>query len=188
MTGGVMDSFGGNFGGDRSARVTSVVAHLFPPVAVAVLIVITVNDALGGPLPNWVAWAGAGVYAAVIVSALFHERGENLCVRCMRDVPADAPARAARRRWLLWAAHHASHIAVLYSGLAIAAWLITDATGWGAWPSPLYVPTDLAVSVLVISTWTHHRLRPWCPYCRPWDDGGPREPSPTPDPHGVKIG
>jgi hypothetical protein len=28
----------------------------------------------------------------------------------------------------------------------------------------------------------HRRLRPWCPWCRPWDEGGDPELSPEPDP------
>jgi len=33
----------------------------------------------------------------------------------------------------------------------------------------------------------HHRLQPWCLYCKGWDEGGDHEHTPTPDPTGVKT-
>lgn len=53
----------------------------------------------------------------------------------------------------------------------------------------LLAPGDLFFAAYMYAVVTHHRLSPWCPYCR-WGNGGSHEaaPTPTPDPSGVKTG
>lgn len=118
----------------------------------------------------------------------FHRRRNQLCIRCMDDVPADAPARAERQRFPLWFVHFNSTV----QGLTATAMLVLGArlphaiTG-DATLRLLQIPGDLWMFAIIYSEWLHHRLRPWCPYCRPWDEGGDEEPAPDPTSLGTKV-
>lgn len=187
---GVIDAFGdaGDVAGPRSSRILSRTAHLFPAVAATAFTGVIVDDITGGLLPGWISVLSLAVYIAVFLIAMVHNVLARLCLRCMQDVPADAPAQAARKRWLLWADHHYLRIYLLVLALGFASRWIGAWIGLPEGPSPLYLPGDLILLAQVAGIWTHHRLRPWCPFCRRWDDGqGPRELTPTPDPAGVKT-
>jgi hypothetical protein len=45
------------------------------------------------------------VWVVCAVTATVHRRAGDLCIRCMREVPADAPVRAGRQKWLLRFSH-----------------------------------------------------------------------------------
>jgi hypothetical protein len=49
------------------------------------------------------------------------------------------------------------------------------------------IPGDLWMFAVIYTEWLHHRLRPWCPYCRPWDEGGDQELAPDPTLFGTKT-
>jgi hypothetical protein len=111
----------------------------------------------------------------------FHRRKDHLCFRCMNEVPADAPTQAERRRRSLRFAHFTSSLHGLPVTIAIVAGpAILSIAAHGATPLGYLVPGDLWMFAVIYAEWLHHRLRPWCPYCRPWDEGGHEEPAPDP--------
>ena len=100
-------------------------------------------------------------------TALVHQQSARLCIRCMREVPANAQEQAQgwRRRVLWW--EHRSLKMVLVS-LVIVVFLLERLH--------YSIPADALFTMITCvnsyGLWLHHRLRPWCPYCRRWDDGG----------------
>lgn len=187
---GVIDHFGDPQQSPAS-RASTFVAHSVLPVAIAAFVTELIADLQA--LPMLASDIAGWTLVAVYVVAIFHQELARICVRCMSEVPADAPVRAQRRRLLLWMSHRFLgwkwFVGWWIYQLAIAALRARlypehdDAQG--AW---LWIPADAAILVLVYSTWLHHRLRPWCPYCRRWDDGdGPHEAVPDPVDLGVKT-
>ncbi|QRY49068.1 hypothetical protein [Mycolicibacterium septicum] len=120
-----------------------------------------------------------------VVTMLHHHSGQ-LCIRCMNDVPADAPTRAQRQKAILRFSHFTMTVPailvllVLTFGAILIAHLIPEGSQWP------YIPQSLWVLMLAYAELVHHRLRPWCPYCRDWDDEGDHEPSPDPTTFGTK--
>jgi hypothetical protein len=119
----------------------------------------------------------------------------SLCVQCMAEVPDDAPVRAVRQRWLLWVLHRFTSrrgIAMLLLVISIECWVGTALYGdasmragtAGNW---VFMPSDLWLDVGIYSFWLHHKLLPWCPYCKRWGDGGVHEQVPDPDPSMWKV-
>ncbi|WP_280422762.1 hypothetical protein [Nocardia carnea] len=121
----------------------------------------------------------AGLVANVlVVVGLLHNEVARLCVRCMQEVPADAGTRAQRQQWVLWTHHFVKSgrgLALLGSAL-VAYWVFA----YSDLPRISQAPSDLVFTLLFYSIWLHHRLRPWCPYCRDWGSDGMKEPSPDP--------
>ncbi|UGT55932.1 hypothetical protein [Nocardia asteroides] len=115
----------------------------------------------------------------VLLIGLMHNDFRRLCVQCMREVPADAGRRAEQRQWLLWMRHAVTTtprmLAVLLM-LAAPVYLV-HVTGL---PRVVSLPVDALWAAFMYAVWLHHKLRPWCPYCRDWDQDGEREPSPDP--------
>lgn len=136
-----------------------------------------------------------GVSAALIVLSMgtsvlictyfMHNSLTRICVQCMIDVPADAPRRAQKRQRMLWLRHFAG----TRRGLTMAAALFLIELAGPATPigSLGGIPVTVWAAVLWVTDWVHHRLRPWCRYCRNWGDGGMREPSPDPVNHDELI-
>lgn len=131
------------------------------------------------------------VSAALLVCWLvagFHRDSEHLCERCLREVPIAAPARAERQRSLLRFAHVAKSVigcavlAVVSVGPPLLAVLMPVEV-----PRLLYIPGDLWLVAIIYAEWVHHRLRPWCPFCDPWDEEGDEEPAPDPTWSGTKV-
>lgn len=109
--------------------------------------------------------------------ATLHEHSTRMCVRCMAEVPADAPIRAQRNLLLLRMFHRPFLTLLAFiAAITITGYLI-DSHGF---PPLLAAPADAMWLAIMYSTWFHHRMRPWCPYCKDWGDGGMREPSPDP--------
>lgn len=108
----------------------------------------------------------------------------------MDEVPADAPVQAERRKRVLWFSHQ------LATGIGICGLLVPAvaiAVIGGHFGSPedhpvARIPLDVLVFTALYSTWLHHRLRPWCPYCRDWDEDGDTEPSPDPSEFKTRTG
>lgn len=166
-------------GESGGSRAMTTLTHALPWV-LAVGLVLRIASWFG-----WLTWldlvAGA-VMLACSSATLRHRRSSNLCLRCMTEVPADAPVQAQRRKPLLWFSHQmATRIGIF--GLLIPA-IVAAVVGITTW-DPLIarisrIPLDVLLFASLYSTWLHHRLRPWCPYCRDWDDDGDPEPSPDP--------
>lgn len=142
---------------------------------------------------GWLTWLDLGVGVVLLTcsaATLLHRGSANLCVRCMEEVPADAPDRAHRRRSLLWFAH------LVTSPIGIGALVIPvvalsvlgTAFGGPTIERLARLPLDVTLFATMYAAWMHHRLRPWCPYCRDWDQDGDLEPSPDPSEFGIRTG
>jgi hypothetical protein len=174
---------------DRTPRASMLarVAHLLPHALAAYIVLLLVDYA--GLLPRW-AWTLSLLVAAVAVTTGAHMALGRLCLRCMQDVPADAPVRVQRLLRLLRFEHWIAgwrYFAAFFGLVAITLGvrgllgLPVEAHRW------MWAPTDLLVVTTLWSQWIHHRYRPWCPYCRDWGHGGTREPSPDPEIPGVRA-
>jgi hypothetical protein len=129
---------------------------------------------------HW-AFAAAGIIGFVpILCGILHHHLTRLCVRCMAEVPPNASSRAEREKRVLWLNHLLWTVTgtLAYCGLIIGTDVLVDRYELPRWAE---LPADLVVITYMYSVWLHHKLRPWCPYCRNWgDDGGILEPSPDP--------
>jgi hypothetical protein len=189
----IEDDFGDPDRNPRSGWFARI-AHVILPIA-------AINTALSvwnwfANVPDWLAWANTVVFSVVFMAALLHQALARICLRCMEEVPADAPVRAQRRRSVLWFEHRTKPIWIY-----LLMWLAAIALSGGLryalyrglptedvhdnWTS---APVTLLILLVVYAMVLHHRLQPWCPYCKGWDEGGDHERTPTPDPTGVKTG
>jgi hypothetical protein len=186
-TAGWVDDFGDP---DRSPRagVLARGAHLLPHAAIGYL-AASVAYWLGYlPLAVWmpICWAAS----ILIVVSTVHLALGRICLRCMEAVPADAPVRAQRRLWLLWFSHRFTGWRYYVTLLGILAAVLAFRLGLGLQPGThrwTTAPADGFILATFWAGWIHHRYRPWCPYCRRWDDGGDREPAPDPQITGVRA-
>ncbi|WP_216916183.1 hypothetical protein [Nocardia noduli] len=131
-------------------------------------------------IDHWTVRLAQFVAALLMLIGGLHIIHTRMCARCIADVPIDASARAEKERRVLRLNHAlATKRGVgTYLGLIVAAVLANEVFGL---PRVVYLPVDAAVVALTYSAWLHHRVRPWCPHCRPWDNGeGIRESSPDP--------
>ena len=169
----------------RMSRTQSAMAHaLMYVLAVAIPIRIA-------------SWFGlltsVNIFASIALlvcwgMALFHRHKDHLCVRCMNEVPLDAPELAQRSRRSLRFFHFATTLlGTLTMVVSISTPAIFDVMTDGTLPRGYFVPGDAWTFLLIYAAWQHHRLRPWCPYCRPWDEGGDEEPAPDPTLLGTKT-
>lgn len=146
----------------------------------------------------WIILVTDGIWIALYFwSFTSHARG--LCLRCMELAPHDPQTAVNREMRSLRLAH------VLEDRNPL--WFLPIIFGWVIWSAII----GLACSQLIDDHGLvyaivepliafppllyfdramkfHNWLRPWCPMCKPWDDGGAPEPSPTPDPSGAKTG
>ncbi|AYF76403.1 hypothetical protein D7D52_24170 [Nocardia yunnanensis] len=122
------------------------------------------------------------VFSGAVTVAMLHVQFTRLCPTCMTEVPADAPARAQRRRWQLRFEHLARRRAAVPVFLLLFLVPLLAVPYLPSWCSGITsAPGEAWAIGLAVSLWTHHRLRPWCPWCRNWGDGGAiHEPSPDP--------
>ncbi|WP_157163431.1 hypothetical protein [Nocardia aobensis] len=114
-----------------------------------------------------------------VLIGILHNNTTRLCVRCMQEVPDNAGERAEQRKPVLWLNHRMQNL----RGILIlsAAAVFSYGRFRLGWPRLLNLSVDALSLCYLYSIWLHHRLRPWCPYCRDWgDDGDIHEPSPDP--------
>lgn len=144
-------------------------------------------------ISNW--WALPSVLVMVSCVFVSTKHGRSLCVWCINRVPDDAPVKAnGSRKWVLWTEHYMFRnllflIVWLGSNIFIVPiireWLYGDPVAVGGrW---LGLWSDAILLLMVYAMITHHRLGPWCSYCKGWGEGGIHEPSPVPDPSGMKT-
>ena len=182
------DVFGDPDDGQLSRAATRT-AHLLPVALLAVFPACLVADLVPGAVPGWLSATVAVIAATVLLVTICHQDLARLCLRCMSEIATDPGREVARWRPLLRWSHRgpiASLLPVVLSLLAALAASVLDSAGVGTTPRWLWVPMDFAWAGWAWSVWVHHRLRPWCPYCRRWDGGGAREPSPDPVRDGVR--
>jgi len=169
-------------------------AHVILPIAL-----VTAGMSVLGwfiRMPEWTAWTTTAVFGIVFIAAILHQVLARICLRCMEEVPADAPVRAQRLRRVLWIDHRMASVRV-----SLLVWLIPIGISavlhyafyQGVAPDEVAdnwtsAPVTLQMLIVVYAMVLHHRLQPWCPYCKGWDEGGDHERTPTPDPTGVKTG
>jgi hypothetical protein len=160
-------------------------AHSIPPLMV-VAVAIRAAYLLGLPLVN--SWfdtiATTGVLIAVI-ALVFHLRFGGLCLRCIQNAPDDPQTEIQQKRFFLWQVHWSRRrFWITY----FVCWLCTmfSALAHGVFGTLLKLPLDVLFFSLMWATWCHHRLQPWCPWCRGWGEGGEPEVVPDPDPAETK--
>jgi len=179
---------------NNSVRAASATLTHMENYALAGAVVVAIA-VLFGPLPSILdvlATAVALVWAVIVVASHFHQHDATLCVGCIEEVPANAPVCAQRRRKLLWF-HHFRYERMV--GLVVIPLLLVA-------PPLLCLVLHIQPSVITrmacipAFVWgfvgayaasQHRRLRPWCSYCRGWDEDGDHEPSPTPVEFGTKT-
>jgi hypothetical protein len=110
-----------------------------------------------------------------------HLRYGGLCLRCLRMSPLDPESSVRHWRPFLWMVHWSrGKFWGIYGICVITAFASDWADGW--LKIALKLPLDIVFYSMTWAIWTHHRLAPWCPYCRGWDEGGDEELVPEPDP------
>ncbi len=166
-------------GESSGSRAMTTLTHALPWVLAVGLVL---------RIASWFDWltsldlAAAVVMLTCSVATHFHQRSSHLCMRCMDEVPADAPVLAQRRKPQLWFSHQLSS-GVGICGLLVPALVIALIGTHLESPEIQHlarIPMDFLLFASLYSTWLHHQLRPWCPYCRDWDEDGNPEPSPDP--------
>jgi hypothetical protein len=168
-------------------------SHLLLPITVTAFLIRVLSTFYKGWY--WIDVAVGLTQLVCLILMLKHSR--NLCIWCINRVPDDAPVRAnGNRKPLLWAHHY------IFSNLwFLGVWIV-----WSAFIAPeireyfygeteigdipgrwIYLPGSFLVVVMVYCWITHHRLGPWCPYCKGWEEGGEHEHTPVPDPSMLKT-
>lgn len=130
---------------------------------------------------HWLLLAACIAAFIAIFIAVEHNRREGLCVRCMQQVPADAGPRAQRQQSVLRVRHVTmerpwimSTVYLVLLGLALGATFDVIDRRWSG------AAISFWAAFYFYAIWVHHRLRPWCPYCRDWGEGGDHEAVPDP--------
>lgn len=192
LSDGAFEDFGDP---ERSVRagIFQRLAHLLPWALVLYL---------GYSVLRWVGvidvrgWLGVLVelpLVAVLLASLFHVELARLCLLCAKGMPLN-PDKIRRRdldlllRWSHRFTDERFWYLKVFGGLLAVEALIRWATGItypdGRW---LDIPADLFFLGSLLAFWRHHRYKPWCPYCKKWDDGGQPEHVPDPDPAASKV-
>lgn len=115
----------------------------------------------------------------IVLSRDYHD--SQLCLACVKRMWDGHKVESHRRALRLWHSY-LTRIGGLW--LTMAGLLVL---------SFFYQPDRLVMQLyntfftlaLVANIYIeaiHDRLRPWCPYCKPWDDEGEEELTPEPDP------
>lgn len=174
-----------NTGGyGRRYRIGTRLAHWqIPALLLAAMLQIPIIFAKHSGLISPLAYQLLGIVATsgviiTIGAEMYHER--VLCTICAVNTPADIGAAAQRERRTLWWAHSAYATLILFGSIAATSWaLIHLHSGWsdyvwlgvyGMWGLDAYAKAR------------HRLLRPKCPYCPRWDEGGEHETVPEPTP------
>lgn len=185
------DSFDDNFDGTSGrpiGRLMTRIAHALRwALPVMILLRVLSYFDYDSAFSRWIAEGFIWIFAVILFVAIFHQNAPRLCVSCMEEVPENAAEVAERRQLFLWFEHrHALYPLLAWVPLLVVCAISTvgvtvyDDTFLGE--VVLRIPNDLYLFAMVYALWIHHRLRPWCPYCRDWDDDGPTELVPDPDP------
>lgn len=160
-----------------STRLAHWVLPLLAFATAARILYITAGDT------TWVQTMHAIAMVALLASytvAVTHQYSTSLCVQCMTEVPTDASQQADRRHLLL----RVQHLKLKFLITTIAVLFGVSFLGDVIWPESKLpgIPVFVWLIVTIYSFRFHHRVRPWCPYCRDWDGDGDPEVVPNPDP------
>jgi hypothetical protein len=177
---------------DRSLRAGNLtrVAH-WVPAALLITMIVRIVHWFSDLIPVWL---GVGVEVVMIVTMItmfLHQGLARICLRCMEEVKPDAPLQAQRKRKILKIWHLGQSWRVSLAWLAailltngVRIWLNDDFGYDWHW---INAPTDVIFGLWIYSMVFHHRVSPWCPYCRRWDDGGDHEAIPDPVEPSTKV-
>ena len=163
-------------------RIQTTVAHSLPWV-------------LAGAVASRTLWylgyiplvADGYVFGGLMLAMFFfryHISVARLCLRCMRNTPLN-PGREVKTMDRLLRVEHSgpkvNGLSLLFCLVFIVGIPLIFGPGfWAERVAPF--PLDVFFFGSLWATWTHHRLRPWCPYCKDWGDEGDPELVPDPDP------
>jgi hypothetical protein len=141
-------------------------------------------------------WVITGVLIAGIVAMNWGEfqHSRNLCWRCWKIVPLDPEAKVKKHDRALRAMHWVWNkgfkaflalMAVFFFPLVFVV-VVFPLIGLDTKPWNLFGFVGIfGVQMFLAYTGNRHQwLRPWCPYCKRWDDGGSHEVVPDPVPSG----
>lgn len=173
---------------EPDTRLVRWVAHAYPTILVIWGSLSAVTD-IGTDVfgfefepPLWAAFAPlAGLFYCIWCSA---KHQFLLCQTCADDTPL-VPERDVQR---YDASLRLFHNVTTFKGSLILLLIIIGSSALHALAGPLsFLCTlalwgTLAAQERVIQR--HRVLRPWCPYCRRWDDDGDEETAPVPPPVG----
>lgn len=167
---------------DPEAKWWWRLGHATPWLASIIWIGITVSSVLNWP------WLGLPITIGLFVAIGTQIRHDfqPVCIRCMREQPEDGRQETQRRMFHLWA-HHLPPIwpggRVLASLAAIAVWVIGSVMDGTVAGTALLLVGGGLISYDWYLTYTHRKLKPWCPWCKdPGDDPDPvleRDPDPS---------
>ena len=186
-----MSSISEAFAHDDTPRGTlfAFFAHLFP-YAIVTAFLFTIYGYFGSPgIPPLAGLITEYISVALCLIGLLHMGFSRLCIRCIRSMPLNMKELAQKRDFWLKSLHLVIGFrSAIYwlIGYGILVLMVRAALigHYPAWDSRDYAWIGAGIPVFTTwvgwSIWQHHRLRPECPYCRPWDEGGAREPSPDP--------
>lgn len=153
----------------------------FTGLMVAIIVATIVN---GDYLPFHLTHVGIFFWIFTGTVALFHREGPhgNNCIECLYRQPDDGGQRAEKRMHLLWFNHKPYLRFITSMGLiAIYATIST-------WSLSLSLAFYAAGFTLIDYTdHIHHKLRPWCPWCKHRGHGGNCACQTTPDPSMTKV-
>lgn len=164
--------------------VQTRIAHSMPVLLVGMMIVRTLSQF--ERIPGWVDAVCSAVMLVVFIMMTLHFISARLCLPCLRNAPLNPEKEVRQRQWFLWFQHQP--VGYLMRLWLVAVVLMIIGNWLGGWvDAVLHLPNDVLWYAYMYAFWTHHRLQPWCPYCRPWDDGGDPELVPDPDPAEGKV-
>ncbi|MBE7189375.1 hypothetical protein [Jatrophihabitans endophyticus] len=116
------------------------------------------------------------LFAVVLLSwALMRQHDRRLCEACVAAMPLNAAEQSVRYKRRFWLAHTGSEPRFLipYLAVLIGSNFATSTVGRIGW-----AVIQLSMIYLILSTTTHRRFQPWCPWCS--DGGGGQEVPETP--------
>jgi hypothetical protein len=136
---------------------------------------------------GWVGWSSS--FTSLTLSTLLvgmiltrWRHAGRLCEACIAEWPLDPETEVSKRmryinayHFILDSARRAVSIFVVFIAAWIASMLLFRAPVVDA-------VFGLPLALLMLTFYKHDFIRPWCPKCRRWDDGGGHEWVPDPDP------
>jgi hypothetical protein len=168
------------------SRAMSLMAHAIPyllMIALATRVAYFLKLSL---IPSIFDTVATSVFMAGMVALYQHLRFGGLCLRCMRSTPLDPGREVNRNKVFLWELHWSTGRMAAVFGACFVIFLVGE-HAHGVVYTLSKIPLDIQFFSLAWAAWIHHRLQPWCPYCRGWDEGGEEELVPDPDPAEKRV-
>jgi hypothetical protein len=162
------------------SRAATLTAHSLPGLIIG-FVVARIGAFLHVPYASGLAHLIPFMVAAGVIALVFHLRKGALCLRCIRSSPLNPQRAVERNKVFLYVAHWPRKKWWIVWSACLSGTIAADFFT-GVVNDLLKTPMDVFFLVVMWGIWAHHRLAPWCPYCRGWDEGGEEELVPDPDP------